>query len=109
MALIRNSAPAFKRGPADFGFFIAHTIEGKDVPKFLAGLIEEVRPTAKLKSQQMPAYRFSGYKGNFVTRVKTGDGSSREISHGVAILPTGAVSISRIMVGACWRQTRIYD
>ena len=57
---------------------IAHTIEGRDVQEFLAGLIEEVKPTAKLKSSPMPSITgFSGYKGNFVTKVETGEGSGR--------------------------------
>ncbi len=34
---------------------------------------------------------FSGYKGNFLTMVDTGDGAVKEISHGVAIVATGAV------------------
>jgi len=70
---------------------IAHTIEGKDVQKFLAGLIEEVRAHSKIEVlTDARITGFSGYKGNFATRVDTGEGSEREISHGVAILATGA-------------------
>ncbi len=70
---------------------IAHTIEGKDVQEFLGGLIEEVKTHSKIEVMTDARITgFSGYKGNFVTQVQTGGDSSREISHGVAILATGA-------------------
>ena len=70
---------------------IAHTIEGKDVQEFLAGLIEEVKTHSKIEVMTDARITgFSGYKGNFVTQVQTGQSSQREISHGVAILATGA-------------------
>ncbi len=70
---------------------IAHTIEGKDVQQFLTGLIEEVKTHSKIEVMTDALITgFSGYKGNFVTQVQTGESSHREISHGVAILATGA-------------------
>ena len=70
---------------------ISHTIEGKDVQEFLNGLIEEVRANSRIEVlTDARISGFSGYKGNFVTRALTADGSIREISHGVTILATGA-------------------
>ncbi len=70
---------------------IAHTIEGKDVGKFLDGLIEEVKGNSRIEVLTDTSITgFSGYKGNFLTQVQTGAEPSREISHGVAILATGA-------------------
>ena len=70
---------------------IAHTIEGKDVGKFLDGLIEEVKDNSRIEIlTDTRITGFSGYKGNFVTHVQTGDEPAREISHGIAVMATGA-------------------
>ncbi len=70
---------------------ISHTIEGRDVRKFLGNLIEEVRGNANIEVfTGADISGFSGYKGNFQTKVRTGEGMVTEISHGVTILATGA-------------------
>ena len=70
---------------------IAHTIEGKEVGKFLDGLVEEVKGNSRIELlTDARIAGFSGYKGNFLTQVQTGTEPEREISHGVAILATGA-------------------
>jgi heterodisulfide reductase subunit A-like polyferredoxin len=70
---------------------IAHTIEGKDVGKFLDGLIEEVRGSGSIEIlSDARITRFSGYKGNFITEIEAGGMPARQISHGVTILATGA-------------------
>ncbi|MGO9689257.1 MAG: FAD-dependent oxidoreductase [Syntrophobacteraceae bacterium] len=70
---------------------IAHTIEGKDVQEFIACLIEEVKTHRKIEVMTDTRITgFSGYKGNFFTQVQTCESSIREISHGCAILATGA-------------------
>ncbi len=70
---------------------ISHTIEGGDVRNFLARLIEEVMHNSRIEViTNARVCGFSGYKGNFITRVESGSGWSREINHGVIILATGA-------------------
>ena len=70
---------------------IAHTIEGKDVGQFIDGLIEEVKGNSKVEIlTDTRIAGFSGYKGNFLTQIQIGDAPVREISHGAAILATGA-------------------
>ncbi len=70
---------------------ISHTIEGRDVRKFLSDLIEEARQHSRVELiTDARITGFSGYKGNFTTRIETNGGASREISHGVTILATGA-------------------
>ncbi len=70
---------------------ISHTIEGKDVQKFLDSLIAEVKGNSNIEVFADAAVSgFSGYKGNFLTKVGTSDGLFHEIEHGVTILATGA-------------------
>lgn len=70
---------------------IAHTIEGKDVGKFLDGLIEEVKGNSRIEIlTDARITGFSGYKGNFLTRVQADGAPEKEISHGATILATGA-------------------
>ncbi len=70
---------------------IAHTIEGKNVGAFLDGLIEEVKANRRIQIlTDAKITGFSGYKGNFVSRVEANGAPEREISHGVTILATGA-------------------
>lgn len=70
-----------------------HTIEGLDVQSYLAELVREVRGNGRIEvlSDTVVA-GYKGYKGNFVTEVRTNSGEERRtIDHGVAIVATGAV------------------
>ena len=77
----------------DFGGLcrqISHTIDGKDVQKFLKDLIAKVENHDRIEAiKGARVAGFSGYKGNFNTLVDTGNGAPLEISHGVTIIATG--------------------
>lgn len=70
---------------------IPHTIEGLDVRTYLDSLIGEVEADKRIEVLTGASLAgFSGYKGNFVSRVETSGGKSREIAHGAVIVATGA-------------------
>jgi heterodisulfide reductase subunit A2 len=71
---------------------LGHTIEGRDVQKFLTQLIDRVQSHDKLQVlTQALVVGFSGYKGNFTTEVLVGPGMyERKIDHGATIVATGA-------------------
>ncbi len=71
---------------------LTETIEGASVQDYLAGLIGKVKNHAKIQVlAQSLIVGFEGFKGNFVTEVLVGPGMyERKISHGVAVLATGA-------------------
>ncbi len=69
---------------------VPHTIEGLDVGAYLKTLVDETRTNSKI--EVLTGARLtglSGYKGNFVSRIETGNGV-REIDHGAIVLATGA-------------------
>ncbi len=70
---------------------LEHTIEGKDVQKFLTRLIDRVQAHDNLQVlTQALVVGFSGYKGNFTTEVLVGPGMyERKIDHGATIVATG--------------------
>jgi heterodisulfide reductase subunit A-like polyferredoxin len=70
---------------------IVHTIDGVNVAGYLNDLVAQVRQNDKI--EVLTGSRLtglSGYKGNFVSRIENGDGSQKEVSHGVIIVATGA-------------------
>lgn len=70
---------------------ISRTIEGNDVQKLLGELVSEVQSNSRIDVVTGAGISaFSGFKGNFLTKVTTDGGASREISHGITIMATGA-------------------
>ncbi len=71
---------------------IRRTIDGADVGRYIRRLIRRVEehPAIQVLTRSL-VVQFSGYKGNFTTELLVGPGMyPREISHGVAIVATGA-------------------
>ncbi len=69
---------------------IRHTLEGLDVPAYLAGLERSVYQHPRIHvTTDGVIVEAAGYVGNFVTRVKS-RGRVKEIQHGATILATGA-------------------
>ena len=65
------------------------TLDGEDVPKFLAELKERVRSNPRIQVFTGAAVTgFSGYVGNFKTALAIG-AEKRELEHGIAIVATG--------------------
>ncbi len=69
-----------------------HTIEGGDIRAYLRELIDRVNAHEKIEILTGATIAgFSGYKGNFNTRLTVGsEGRERNIDHGVFIVATGA-------------------
>ena len=69
-----------------------HTIEGGDIRVYLQELIDKVSAHEKIKIlTDATITGFSGYKGNFSTRLTAGaDAREHSINHGVIIVATGA-------------------
>ncbi|NWF78296.1 MAG: CoB--CoM heterodisulfide reductase iron-sulfur subunit A family protein [Chloroflexi bacterium] len=69
---------------------IHYTLEGMDVQAYLKNIIRKVyqHPLIHVLTETTIS-EASGYVGNFVTRVKSGE-KVREIRHGVTIIATGA-------------------
>jgi heterodisulfide reductase subunit A len=69
---------------------IHYTLEGMDVQAYLRDIIRKVYQHPLIHvSTDATITEVSGYVGNFVTKVKSGE-RVREIPHGVAIIATGA-------------------
>jgi len=69
---------------------IHYTLEGLDVQAYLADTIRKVYQHPKIHvSTDATITEVSGYVGNFVTKVKSGE-IDKEIRHGIAIIATGA-------------------
>jgi len=69
---------------------LVHTIDGDDVRAYVSSLVEQVGSHPKVKvilGAQIT--EFSGFKGNFKTKVKT-DAGEEVVEHGIVILATGA-------------------
>lgn len=71
---------------------LTETIDGSSVKDYIRELSARVRSHGKIQVlTQSLIVGFEGFKGNFVTEVLVGPGMyERKISHGVAILATGA-------------------
>jgi len=68
-----------------------HTIEGADVPSFLAKLVADVTEAERIEVLMgAEVLGFGGYQGNFTTEVQAG-GETRSIDHGAIVVATGAV------------------
>ena len=69
-----------------------HTIEGGDIRAYLQELTAKVSAHEKIEIlTDATITGFSGYKGNFTTRLALGaDGGEHTINHGVIIVATGA-------------------
>ena len=68
---------------------IHHTIEGLDVPAYVADLVKKVKSHDKIELLAgAEVVGFGGYKGNFNTRVKVGE-DEKAIDHGVIVVATG--------------------
>ncbi len=69
---------------------IGHTIEGNNVAEFVDELIKEVRADNRITLfTQARLAEFSGYKGNFLSRIDSASGQTVQIGHGVTIVATG--------------------
>jgi heterodisulfide reductase subunit A-like polyferredoxin len=68
-----------------------HTIEGKDIQRYLKDLIAEVTAHEKIKVlTEARIAGFEGFKGNFATEVEVGpEKEKQDIKHGVIIVATG--------------------
>jgi heterodisulfide reductase subunit A-like polyferredoxin len=68
-----------------------HTIEGGDIPAYVAELTEKVNATADIEVLTNASISgFSGYKGNFQTEVTVmPDEKIKQVDHGVIIVATG--------------------
>jgi len=68
---------------------IHHTIEGMDVPSYLADLVKKVKSHDKIELYTgAEVVGFGGYKGNFNTKLKIG-AEEKTIDHGVVVIATG--------------------
>ena len=68
---------------------IHHTIEGLDVPTYVADLVKKVKSHDKIELLTgAEVVGFGGYKGNFNTKVKVGE-EEKAIDHGVVVVATG--------------------
>jgi heterodisulfide reductase subunit A-like polyferredoxin len=69
-----------------------HTIEGGDIGAYLETLSGKVNSDGKIEVLTNAAVGdFEGFQGNFITKVNVNGGEeTREISHGVIIVATGA-------------------
>jgi heterodisulfide reductase subunit A-like polyferredoxin len=69
-----------------------HTIEGGDIGAYLETLSGKVNSDGKIEVLTNAAVvDFEGFQGNFITKVNVNGGEeTREISHGVIIVATGA-------------------
>jgi heterodisulfide reductase subunit A-like polyferredoxin len=69
-----------------------HTIEGGDIGAYLESLSDKVTSEGKIEVLTNAAVAdFEGFQGNFFTKVNVNGGEeTREISHGVIIVATGA-------------------
>lgn len=69
-----------------------HTIEGADIKAYMEKLVDKVEAENKIDVVTNAAVvDFEGFQGNFLTKVDINGGQeSREISHGVIIVATGA-------------------
>jgi heterodisulfide reductase subunit A len=69
---------------------IHYTLEGMDVQTYLRNIVRKVYQHPLIHvSTDATITEVSGYVGNFVTKVKSGE-RVREIPHGIAIIATGA-------------------
>ncbi|MBW1912766.1 MAG: FAD-dependent oxidoreductase, partial [Deltaproteobacteria bacterium] len=71
---------------------IRHIVDGADVRTYLKDLIRKVEENTLIRVYKEAQVRdFSGYVGNFTTKVGMGSGEDfEEINHGVTIVATGA-------------------
>jgi len=69
-----------------------HTIEGGDVKAYVETLIKRVTSEKKIDvATNAAVVDFEGFQGNFITKINVNGGEeTREISHGVIIVATGA-------------------
>ncbi|MBI4495470.1 MAG: FAD-dependent oxidoreductase [Deltaproteobacteria bacterium] len=66
------------------------TLEGQDLPRFLEEIRGRVLGHPRIQVfTRASVIDFSGYVGNFKTRLATAGGPPREVEHGVTILATG--------------------
>ncbi len=68
---------------------ISQTIEGLDVLAYVDKLVQEVKDAGIEVLSGSHLAGLSGYKGNFISTIDTGNGA-REITHGVVVVATGA-------------------
>jgi heterodisulfide reductase subunit A len=67
------------------------TWNGEHVPRYLAGLQEEVSNTPNIEISYNPTITaVTGHVGDFTTTIRIGTNRKRIIQHGVAIITTGA-------------------
>ncbi len=67
------------------------TLEGLDVQAYLSDLIERVQAHPRVHVYTgAQIVEVSGYVGNFVTRVRVGEGREEAIRHGAAVIAIGA-------------------
>ncbi len=73
-----------------------HTIEGGDIRAYVEKLVGRVTAEEKIEvATNAAVVDFEGFQGNFLTKVDINGGQeSREISHGVIIVATGAKEYS---------------
>ena len=94
-----------ERGPSlgGQGAGIRRTWKGESVVDYLAGLVERVTCHENIEVFTGTTLReVEGFVGNFTTTVDTG-GEARTVSHGVAILATGASPLA--VTEYCYGQT----
>ncbi|MBE0432293.1 FAD-dependent oxidoreductase [candidate division WOR-3 bacterium] len=70
---------------------IFHTLEGRNVQNFVKSITEEVQRNERIRvfTGAVPG-SIKGFVGNYETEVRTADGGSVKIEHGVVIVATGA-------------------
>ncbi|MDI6786313.1 MAG: FAD-dependent oxidoreductase, partial [bacterium] len=70
---------------------IYYTLEGDDPQEYLNMLLEKVENSNIEVFKNTQVVSFSGYVGNFKTKVKNLGTQDRELEHGVVILATGGI------------------
>ncbi len=65
---------------------------GSDPQEFLSSLVRQVEAEPKITVYREAEIKdFSGFVGNYITRITTADGNIETVEHGVAIVATGGV------------------
>ncbi len=69
-----------------------YTLDGSDPHELLKSLVAEVEREPRIQVyKESTVQDFSGYVGNYVSRIATAGGELHDIEHGVVILATGGV------------------
>jgi heterodisulfide reductase subunit A-like polyferredoxin len=71
---------------------VPYTLEGSDPKALLKSLLDRVEKEPKITVyKESEVLDFSGFVGNYLTTIRTGEGKKEAIEHGVVVVATGGV------------------